>query len=70
MPRVPTVRQGDINRVLRGLRAAGIGVVKVVIEPGGTVTIYGGERVEALTPLERWRAEQVQGLDAARARSP
>ena len=66
MPRAATVRQADINRAVAALRAAGVGVARVVIRPGEVEIIPG-----LLNPappregdaLSEWRARK----DARRA---
>lgn len=70
MPRVPTVRQSDVDRSIRSLKAHGYGVARVTIRPGGEVVITPGpltpeEPESELSDLERFRAEkQRRGLRA------
>jgi len=75
MPRAPTVRRSDLDRVLAALRAAGQDVARVEIRPGGEVVIVPTARPQvgaeqtALTPtptaalpadLDGWRARKQQ----------
>lgn len=39
MPRVPTVRAADLDRVLKALAKAGLVAGQVVVRPGGEVVI-------------------------------
>jgi hypothetical protein len=63
MPRVPTVRQADLDRALRALKAQGLGVARIEVRPGGEVVIVPGPLTPAEPPrevsdLERFRAEK------------
>lgn len=70
MSRVPTVRQADLDRVLKALKAAGYGPASIVVRPGGEVVITPGPAVAgnagALTPEEP--AAKPEDLDGWRAR--
>jgi len=69
MPRVPTVRKADLDRVLQALRADGQTIGRVEIEPGGKVTILLGKPEATLTPLERGRLEREKYRAAQRRQS-
>lgn len=42
MPRAATVRQADLQRAIRALQAAGMGVARIEVRPGGEVVIVPG----------------------------
>jgi hypothetical protein len=62
MPRVPTVRQADLARVIKALIDAGQGVARVIVRPGGVVEIVPGLTPPAPapepTPLDAWRGRK------------
>lgn len=59
MPRVPTVRKADLDRVLKALADAGQPVAGVVVKPGGEVHILTGEPAKpSLSALDGWREKQ------------
>lgn len=67
MPRVPTVRQADLERTLRALAAQGLTAARVEITPAGVVIIPGpaGAAAALTAPsagvtsyLDEWRAER------------
>jgi len=73
MPRVPTVRQADLDRAIRALKGAGLGVGRIEVRPGGEVVIVpaplpkAGDDKPSLTPetpagelsdLDRFRLEK------------
>lgn len=64
MPRVPTVRKADLDRVLRALTDAGQRAASVVVRPGGEIVITpaltadtSGQQVDDLTA---WRTNRAQ----------
>jgi hypothetical protein len=43
MARAPsTFRQGDVVRVVRAAKTAGVDIAKIVVAPDGTITIIAG----------------------------
>jgi hypothetical protein len=68
MPRVPTVRQADLDRVLKAMKANGRGVARIEIRPGEVIIIPGALTEEGPSPqlsdLDAWREKQ-RGRGAA-----
>jgi hypothetical protein len=68
MPRGPTLRQADVERVIRALAAHGLAPGRIEIAPGGTVVITpapltapdGGVPMpdQAVSSLDDWRARK------------
>lgn len=55
--RPATIRQAEIARAVRGVRATGLTVTRVEVE-GGKVVVYTGEGPAAdESPLDAWRRE-------------
>jgi hypothetical protein len=55
-------RQGDVTRAVKAVAAAGVGVARVEIEPGGKIIIMTGvgERIESANPLDKWMADHAR----------
>ena len=71
MPRGPTPRQSDIDRVLKALAARGLAAAKIEVRPGGGVVITPGPAPAAgAQPALTAPAAGTQpaGLDEWRAR--
>lgn len=61
VPRVPTVRQRDLDRVVKALKQGGQAVGRVEMRPSGEIVIFPAL---AASPLD----SQVDDLDLWRAR--
>lgn len=68
MPRVPTIRQADLDRVWKMLKANGRGVARIEVRPGEVILIPGpltdGEPSPQLSDLDAWRNRK-RGAGAA-----
>lgn len=68
MPRVPTVRQADLDRVMKALKANGQGAARIEVRPGEVIIIPGaltdGEPSPHLSDLDAWR-ERKRGRSAS-----
>ncbi len=63
MSRVPTVRQADLNRVLRALKDANLTAGRIEVRPGGEVIIIptsSTAQPASADPLEHWRQERAR----------
>ncbi|AXS39231.1 hypothetical protein [Breoghania sp. L-A4] len=60
MARKLIFRQGDVTRVAKGLRAAGLGVTRVEMEPDGKIVLLTGsdEPTEAVAPFDIWKRQK------------
>lgn len=70
MSRVPTVRKADLDRALRAIAAAGLGVAEIRVRPGGEIIITPGPKPNTAAPLtpeaepappadlDQWRARK------------
>lgn len=64
MPRVNTVRRGDLDRVLKALSHAGQTVARVEIRPSGEVIVFptlaSSQADSQMSELEAWRAKRAE----------
>lgn len=62
MPRVNTVRQRDLDRVMKALSQRGQPVARVEVKPSGDIVVIpvlpGGVAEEPKTALEEWRMKR------------
>jgi hypothetical protein len=61
MPNRPAAfRQADLTRALRAVKAAGVNIARIEIDPGGRIIIIaaGREAAETDNPLDRWMASR------------
>lgn len=64
MSRVPTVRQVDLNRILRALKDNDLIAGRIEVRPGGEVIIIPASSSTQVSgpadELERWRQERAR----------
>jgi len=64
MPRAPTVRRGDLDRVLQALSRAGHPLGRVEIRPSGEVIIFptlaAAPADSQMDDLDAWRAKRAE----------
>lgn len=72
MPRVPTVRKSDLDRVLKVLGAAGHQLSRVELHPNGKVVFVTGEPEQTfeVTALQRARMERDRLVESRAKRRP
>ncbi|WP_249694378.1 hypothetical protein [Stappia sp. WLB 29] len=56
----PSFRQSDLTRAAKGLKAAGVEVSRVEIEPSGRIVLHtdGDNEPEAVSALDAWKRKR------------